>query len=144
MLLEQNLTISCLSFFNQYNQIKNQEIELVRKHDQAIMNGSDMNVVIAKLQARSEQLAREEDQLVTSFVTDNFDNVLGPGVFFMLTIGQEYPELTPWLEDIMSKATDRFKGECLCKRLLSEGKRQPANYERNERCECICRHNVCS
>lgn len=109
-------------FFNQYNQIKNQEIELVRKHDQAIMNGSDMNVVIAKLQARSEQLAHEEDQLVTSFVTDNFDNVLGPGVFFMLTIGQEYPELTPWLEDIMSKATDRFKANAYVKDYYQKAK----------------------
>ena len=57
------------------------------------------------------RLTAEEDKLVTTFVTDNFDNVLGPGVFFMMTIGYRYPELTPWIEDIMSKATDKFKND---------------------------------
>ena len=98
-------------FFNKYNQLKNQEVELVRKHDQAIMNGNNMDVVVAQLQARAAQLTRQEDDLVTSFVTNNFDNVLGPGIFFMVTVGQPYPELTPWIEDIMSKATDKFKND---------------------------------
>ena len=57
------------------------------------------------------KLSEQEDKLVTTFVTDNFDNVLGPGVFFMVTIGNPYPELTPWIEDIWSKATDKFKND---------------------------------
>lgn len=98
-------------FFNKYNQLKNQEVELVRKHDQAIMNGSNMDVVATDIQKKATQLSAEEDNLITSFVTNNFDNILGPGVFFMVTIGQQYPELTPWIEDIMSKATDKFKND---------------------------------
>ena len=46
---------------------------------------------------------------------ENFDNVLGPGVFFMVTIGYDYPELTPWIEDIMSKATDKLKNDAYVK-----------------------------
>jgi hypothetical protein len=98
-------------FFNKYNQIKNQEAELVHQHDQAIMNGRNMDAVNARLNAMAERLTEQEDHLVTGFVTDNFDNVLGPGVFFMVTIGDEFPELTPWIEDIMSKATDKFKND---------------------------------
>lgn len=98
-------------FVKKYNQIKNQQADLVHRHDQAIMNGNDMNVVNAQLNARAESLTQEEDRLVTNFVTDNFDNVLGPGVFFMVTIGNEYPILDPWIEDIMSKATDKFKND---------------------------------
>ena len=98
-------------FVKKYNQIKNQQADLVHRHDQAIMNGNDMSVVNAKLNARAESLTQEEDRLVTNFVTDNFDNVLGPGVFFMVTIGNEYPILDPWIEDIMSKATDKFKND---------------------------------
>ena len=86
-------------------------MELVHTHDRAIMDGSNMDVVNAKLQAESERLSKEEDKLVTSFVTENFDNVLGPGVFFMVTIGNRYPQLTPWIEDIMSKATENFKND---------------------------------
>ena len=98
-------------FFNKYNQLKNQEAELVHKHDQAIMNGSNMSVVNQRLNSEAERLTQKEDELVTQFVCDNFDNVLGPGVFFMVTIGMQYPELTPWIEDIMSKATDAFKND---------------------------------
>ena len=29
----------------------------------------------------------------------------------MVTIGNRYPELTPWIEDIWSKATDKFKND---------------------------------
>jgi hypothetical protein len=98
-------------FFNRYNQIKNQESELVHQHDQAIMNGSDMNAVNEKLNNEAMKLTKDEDDLVTKFVTENFDNILGPGVFFMITINNQYPELSPWIEDIMSKATDKFKND---------------------------------
>lgn len=98
-------------FFKKYQQLQNQQRELVHKHDQAIMNGSDMSVVTRKLNAESISLSEQEDKLVTSFVTDNFDNVLGPGVFFLVTMGNQYPMLTPWIEDIMSKATDHFKND---------------------------------
>ena len=98
-------------FFKKYQQLQNQQMELVHKHDQAIMNGSDMDVVTQKLNEEALRLADQEDKLVTSFVTDNFDNVLGPGVFFMVTMRNQYPMLSPWIEDIMSKATDNFKND---------------------------------
>ena len=98
-------------FFNKYNQLKNQESELVHKHDQAIMNGRNMDIVNANLSREAARLTQKEDELVTTFVTENFDNVLGPGIFFMVTVGYQYPELTPWIEDIMSKATDKFKND---------------------------------
>ncbi len=98
-------------FFKKYQQLQNQQVELVHKHDQAIMNGSDMNVVTQKLNEEAVQLADQEDKLVTSFVTENFDNVLGPGVFFMVTMRNQYPMLSPWIEDIMSKATEHFKND---------------------------------
>lgn len=98
-------------FFNKYSQLKNRQADLIHQHDQAIMNGSDMQVVNARLNAEANRLSQEEDQLITSFVTENFDNVLGPGVFFLVTIPNEYPMLDPWIEDIMSKATDNFKND---------------------------------
>jgi hypothetical protein len=98
-------------FFNKWNQLQNQQLELIHKHDQAIMDGSDMQVVTQQLNEEAMRISEVEDSLVTTFVTENFDNVLGPGVFFMVTISNPYPELTPWIEDIMSKATDHFKND---------------------------------
>lgn len=102
-------------FFKKYQQLQNQQRELVHKHDQAIMNGSDMQVVTAKLNEEAMRLSDQQDKLITSFVTDNFDNVLGPGVFFLVTMGNQYPMLSPWIEDIMSKATDKFKNDAYVK-----------------------------
>ena len=98
-------------FFKKYQQLQNQQRELIHKHDQAIMNGSDMNAVNEHLNNEAIRLSGEEDKLVTTFVTDNFDNVLGAGVFFLVTMGNQYPMLSPWIEDIMSKATDHFKND---------------------------------
>lgn len=102
-------------FFKKYQQLQNQQRELVHKHDQAIMNGSDMQMVTSKLNEEAVQLSAQEDKLVTTFVTENFDNVLGPGVFFLVTMGNQYPMLSPWIEDIMSKATDHFKNDSYVK-----------------------------
>ena len=96
---------------NQYNQLKGRQSELVHRHDQAIMDGKDMVAVTSELNAEAMKISQEEDSLVTSFVTENFDNVLGPGVFFMVTNTTMYPQLIPWIEDIMSKATDHFKND---------------------------------
>jgi hypothetical protein len=102
-------------FFKKWNQLRGEQLELVHRHDQAIMDGSDMNQVIKELNAESVRLSVLEDSLVTTFVTDNFDNVLGPGVFMMVTLGNPYPQLTPWIEDIMSKATTHFKNDAYVK-----------------------------
>ena len=108
-------SVRMANIFMDYQQLQNQQRELVHKHDQAIMNGSDMNVVTRQLTAEANRLAEQEDKLVTTFVTDNFDNVLGAGVFFLVTMGNQYPMLTPWIEDIMSKATDHFKNDSYVK-----------------------------
>jgi len=102
-------------FFHKYNQLKNQEAELVHQHDQAIMNGRNMAAVNQRLNQEALRISEQEDKLITNFVTSNFDNVLGPGVFLLVTIGYEYPQLTPWIEDIMSKATDKFKNDTYVK-----------------------------
>lgn len=98
-------------FFKKYLQLQNQQYELVHRHDQAIMNGRDMDVVTQQLNEEALRLSDQEDKLVTSFVTENFDNVLGPGVFFLVTMRNQYPMLSPWIEDIMSKATESFKND---------------------------------
>lgn len=98
-------------FVNKLNQLRSQEADLVHQHDQAIMNGRDMDTVNKQLQVQSTRISAQEDKLVTTFVCDNFDNVLGPGVFFLFTVDNEYPMLSPWVEDIMSRATERFKND---------------------------------
>ncbi len=97
------------AFNNDYDDINIAQRDLVRRHDRAIMDGDDMDQVIAELAMEDYRLAVRKDSLLTNFVIDNFDNVLGPGVFFLTTITYDYPMLTPWVEEIMAKATPYFR-----------------------------------
>lgn len=110
-------------FMKKYDQLQNQSAELVHKHDQAIMDGRDMNAVNQQLASEAASIDQKLDDLVTSFVTSNFDNVLGPGIFMMITAGYQYPELTPWIEDIMSKATPAFKNDAYVKEYMEAAQR---------------------
>lgn len=67
-------------------------------------------------------LSAEQDRLVTSFITSNFDNVLGTGVFMIMTSGYPYPVLTPQIEEIMTKATPYFKSNEYVRRYMEAAK----------------------
>ena len=96
-------------FIHRHDQIGNEMNELSHKQSQMLLDGIDEDVINHTLSAEAARLAQQEDSLVTNFIVENFDNVLGPGVFMMMTSGYPYPVLTPQIEDIMSKATKKFK-----------------------------------
>ena len=96
-------------FIQRHDQLGNELNELSHKQSQMLLEGIDEEVINRQLSAEAARLAQQEDSLVTNFIVENFDNVLGPGVFMMMTSGYQYPILTPQIEDIMSKATKKFK-----------------------------------
>ncbi len=98
-------------FRKSLTQLQNQSADLVHRHDQAIMDGSDMDAVNAQLRAEDAAINEKMDKLLTGFVTENLDNVLGPYVFINICMSRYrgVPMLDAWVEDIMSKATDKFK-----------------------------------
>ena len=98
-------------FIDFHNQLDNQMNELSHKQSQMLLDGIEEEVINIQLNNEAAEIARREDSLVTNFIVDNFDNVLGPGIFMMITSGYRYPILTPQIEDIMSKATSKFKND---------------------------------
>ena len=98
-------------FIDKHKQLDNRMSELSHKQSQMMLEGVDELTINEKLNAEAEKIAAEEDKLVTSFIVENFDNVLGPGVFMMITSGLNVPVITPQIVDIMSKATDKFKND---------------------------------
>ena len=125
---KQNCTGTALNdklshFIDNYNRLQNQYNDLSHRENQAIMDGADMNDVYKNLTADAERIAVAQDKLITGFICDNFDNILGPGVFMMITSVYEYPELTPVIEDIMSKATDTFKTDSYVKDYMDAAQR---------------------
>ena len=98
-------------FIDKHKQLDNRMSELSHRPSQMMLEGVDELTINEHLNAEAEKIAAEEDKLVTTFIVENFDNVLGPGVFMMITSGFNVPVLTPQIEDIMSKATDKFKND---------------------------------
>ena len=114
------------AFLEEYNQLQRKMEDLGHKQSQAIMDGEDENVTNARLNEEAVMIADEEDKLVTGFIEENFDNVLGPGVFFMLTAADRTPLLSPWVEALMSKATDNFKNDAYVKTYYETAKQNEA------------------
>jgi hypothetical protein len=98
-------------FIHRHDQLGNEMNELGHKQSQMLLEGIDEATINRQLTIEAARLAKQEDSLVTNFIVENFDNVLGPGVFMMVTGGYQYPILTPQIEDIMSKATKKFKDD---------------------------------
>ena len=96
-------------FMQQHTQLESSMAELGRKESQMLLDGIDEQTIAELLTREAAVLTRQEDSLVTHFICDNFDNVLGPGVFMMLTANLRYPVLTPQIEEILSKATQHFR-----------------------------------
>ncbi len=92
-------------------QLTNQRAELGHKEAQMMLDGVDERTIATVLSEEDGRLLMQIDSLETHFILDNLNNVLGPCAFQMLTAGFNYPVLTPQIEEIMSKATDKFKND---------------------------------
>ncbi len=96
-------------FIQQKTRLDNQISELTQKEGRMVMDGIDFDEVVSLLNAEYVQLTRQNDELITGFIKRNYNNVLGPGIFMIMTSNFSYPILTPQLEEIITSATPYFK-----------------------------------
>lgn len=98
-------------YLDKHMQLMNRHQELSHREAQMFLEGYDEKTIYEQLSIEAAELPRQKDSLETHFIIDNFDNVLGPYAFRMMTADYQYPILTPQIEEIMSKATPKFKGD---------------------------------
>ncbi len=105
--------------FNEFvvkkNSLDDRAYEVEHEESRMIMDGKDLQTVHEEISKKRKQLAEEMNELAKSFIQENYDNVLGPGVFIMLGNGMPYPLLTPLMEEIMDDAPDVFKNNFMVK-----------------------------
>ena len=102
-------------FVGKKSSLDDRAYEVERMESRMIMDGHPMDVVEMEINKEREKLTCEMNDLVKTFIQDNYENVLGPGVFLMLCNGFPYPLLTPLMEEIVDKAPDSFKNHSLIK-----------------------------
>lgn len=92
-------------FREQHNQLVNRMMELSHRDAQMLLDGIDEQTIADELGRERMLIISEEDSLVTNFVVENCDNILGPSVF--VTMSSSIPQI----EHIMSQASDKFKAD---------------------------------
>ena len=109
-------------FIQRKTQLDARMAELPHLQSQMIMDGTDYDEVMYELGKQSKELADENDQLITRFIRANYNNVLGPGIFMILTSSLPYPILTPQLEEIITNAPPYFLGHPYVKEYIKKAK----------------------
>ena len=105
--------------FNEFvmkkNSLDDRAYEVEHEESRMIMDGKDLQTVHEEISRKRQALSDEMNSLAKTFIQENYENVLGPGVFIMLGSGMTYPLLTPLMEEIISDAPDVFKNNFMVK-----------------------------
>lgn len=115
-------------FLKSFIQLQSETMDIDHEQSQALMQGISEQEANMQLLEKAMGLYQQEDKLFTTFVTENFDNILGPWGFlyrvnydinpmnYPYSIGEllyanATDKLPVWIEYIMNKATDKFKND---------------------------------
>lgn len=96
-------------FMDRKNDAERKVYELERKEARMVLDGKNIDEVQAEIEIEREELMKELDGLVKSFIIDNGENPIGPYVFMMLAAGLPYPLMTPQIENILNDAPYALK-----------------------------------
>lgn len=102
------LNDSLFSFIRRKTVLDRQLSELPRRESRMILDGMDHDEIIMQLNQEAAQMSAQEDELVMGFIKANMDNVLGPGVFMIVTSGLPYPMLNPRIEELITLGSPSF------------------------------------
>ena len=116
-------------FIQRKTQLDARMAELPHLQSQMIMDGTDYDEIMYELGKQSKEIEDENDRLITRFIRANYNNVLGPGIFMILTSNLPYPILNPLIEEIITNAPPYFLGHPYVKKYIEEAKRARENEE---------------
>lgn len=106
-------------FVVQKNSLDDRAYEVEREESRMIMDGKDLQTVHQEIQKKRDEIATEMNQLAKTFIQDNYENVLGPGLFIMLGNSMPYPFLTPLMQEIIDAAPEALKNNYMVKEYVS-------------------------
>lgn len=99
--------------------LEDRAYEVERIESRMIMDGKDPKFIQEEMEKQRTALGNDMDDLAKTFIQENYNNVLGTGVFLMLCNGFPYPVLTPIMEEIINDAPDSFKNNPKIKEYVS-------------------------
>lgn len=123
------LNDSLSAFVRRKAEIEYALAEMPRRESRMVMEGLDHDLVLAQLREEAEVLSTTNESLVSGFIRQNYENVLGPGIFMVLTSSQRYPMLTPQIEALTVNAPSYFLNHPYVKQYLDAARRNREKME---------------
>ncbi len=116
------LNDSLSGFILRKTQLEAQMAELPHLEARMIMDGTDDDERMFQLRQQSKEIETESEQLIMHFIRANYNNVLGPGIFMILTSRLPHPVLTPQIEQIITNAPPYFLGHPYVREYIQKAK----------------------
>lgn len=85
--------------------------DLPRQESQLIMEGFDHNEIVAALNQQAQNIGMLSERHMANFIKNNNKNILGTGVFMLMTSGYPYPIFTSTVEEIIIGAPESFRAD---------------------------------
>ena len=130
-----SLNAALYDFIDKRNALEESIGELEQKETRMVMEGNDLEEIHAQLMVEGDSLMTAMNHYVKTFISDNYENVLGPSVFMMLCSSLPYPIMTPQIDDIIKDAPYSFKSNKLVREFLSKAKENMKLIEEHQRLE---------
>lgn len=112
------LNNSFYDFITKKTTLDDRAYEVERLESRMIMDGEDLQTIQQEIESKRLLISEEMNQLAKSFIQENYDNVLGTGVFIMLCNSMPYPVLTPMMQEVVDNAPTAFLNHPVVKELL--------------------------
>ena len=109
-------------FIARKNSLEDRAYEVERMESRMIMDGKPFSEVEQEIAKERANLSDEFDKLVKEFVQENYENVLGPAIFQMMSNGYASPKVTPLMKQILKEAPESFKNHTIVKNLVDASK----------------------
>lgn len=109
-------------FIARKNSLEDRAYEVERMESRMIMDGKPFSEVEQEIAKERANLSDEFDKLVKDFVQENYENVLGPAIFQMMSNGYASPKVTPLMMQILKEAPESFKNHTIVKNLVDASK----------------------
>lgn len=109
-------------FVARKNALDDRAYEIERMESRMIMDGKPFSEVEQEIAKERANLSDEFDKLVKEFVQNNYENVLGPAIFQMMSNGYTSPKITPLMEQILKEAPESFRSHTMVRSLVDASK----------------------
>jgi len=119
-------------FFQQKSRLENEMWEIEQRCIRMMRSGQWTEENRNRLNRQAERLSKEMENMETKFVMDNYDNVLGPGLFMLLCNQYPSPVMTEQISRIIRRAPSQFMRNPFVENYLREARKNPRRGEKKD------------